>query len=363
MPAWGPFLAVSLLLLGLLLVLARLSQGVIDEYAPERDDDSEQNTDGQTAESVVREGSDESRELVEESSKSVSDEHRESIDQQPVEPPHEPPFEQTNAHTTESSRDTLGGIDASTDTPGGVDASTDTPERVDTTGDSTDEAFDDRSKPDQPREDLGEEIVLTPQVLMANVAITQVLVVLVLVVAAWYFEIPAAAFGITADAMSTGLPAVATGVVFGAVLWVANELSTTLADAVGASYDEQVREMLAPESPQGWILLFGGVLPLIAVGEELLFRAALIGVPEAAYGINVWILAIGSSLAFALGHGAQGRVGVVVTGALGFVLAAGYIYTGSLLVVIVAHYVINALEFLVHEYLEFEGFSPEAIGL
>jgi len=71
-----------------------------------------------------------------------------------------------------------------------------------------------------------------------------------------------------------------------------------------------------------------------------------------AYGVNVWALAVVSSLAFALGHGAQGRVGVVVTGALGFVLAAGYVATGSLLVVVVAHYVINALEFLVHELLD-----------
>ena len=41
----------------------------------------------------------------------------------------------------------------------------------------------------------------------------------------------------------------------------------------------------------------------------------------------------------------------VVTGGLGLVLAAGYVVTGSLAVVVVAHYLVNALEFLVHEYL------------
>jgi membrane protease YdiL (CAAX protease family) len=54
-------------------------------------------------------------------------------------------------------------------------------------------------------------------------------------------------------------------------------------------------------------------------------------------------------VAFALGHGAQGPAGVAATGVLGFVLAAAFVLTGSLLVVVVAHYLVNALEFVVHE--------------
>ena len=79
--------------------------------------------------------------------------------------------------------------------------------------------------------------------------------------------------------------------------------------------------------------------------------------PAAGYGVSPWLLAVVASAAFALGHGAQGRVGVVVTGALGFVLAAGYVVSGSLLLVVVAHYVINALEFLVHEGLGIDDVS------
>ncbi|MCH7661371.1 MAG: CPBP family intramembrane metalloprotease domain-containing protein, partial [Euryarchaeota archaeon] len=41
---------------------------------------------------------------------------------------------------------------------------------------------------------------------------------------------------------------------------------------------------------------------------------------------------------------------------LGFVLAAAFILTESLLVVVVAHYLVNALEFVVHE-----GFGIEWI--
>jgi membrane protease YdiL (CAAX protease family) len=39
----------------------------------------------------------------------------------------------------------------------------------------------------------------------------------------------------------------------------------------------------------------------------------------------------------------------VVTGVLGFALAAVFVTTGSLVAVIVAHYLVNALEFVVHE--------------
>lgn len=199
---------------------------------------------------------------------------------------------------------------------------------------------------------------LTTGLLLANVTVTQALVALVLLVAIWYFSIPAWALGVSAMLSPALLLTIGLGVSFGLVLWVGNELSTTLADAVGASYDESVRELLAPESTGGWLALFGVVLPLIAFAEELLFRAALIGVPAAAYGVSPWLLAVVSSGAFALGHGAQGRVGIAVTGALGFVLAGGYIVSGSLLLVVVAHYVINAMEFLVHEYLGYDELFP-----
>jgi membrane protease YdiL (CAAX protease family) len=212
-----------------------------------------------------------------------------------------------------------------------------------------------RAQPPTPSAGGGaQELELTPAMVIANVAATQGLIAGIVLAAGWYFAIPADAFGVTADPLSTGLPAIGVGIGFGVLLWTGNELATTLADAVGAAYDEGVREMLAPESPGGWVLLFGGVLPTIAVAEELLFRAALIGVPAASFPVSPWLLAAASSLAFALGHGAQGRVGVVVTGLLGFALAAGYILSGSLLVVVVAHYVVNALEFFVYEYLSLE---------
>jgi len=192
---------------------------------------------------------------------------------------------------------------------------------------------------------------LTTGALLVNVAVTQGLFGGVLLAGAVFYAIPPGALGITADPWNAGVPAVFVGVTFGLALWGANEASASVADAVGAAYDERLREALAPDSGRGWAVLLGGVLPVVAVVEEFIFRAAVIGVPAAGFGVSPWALALVSSAAFAVGHGAQGRVGVAVTGGLGLVLAAGYILSGSLLVVVVAHYLVNALEFLAHEWL------------
>jgi membrane protease YdiL (CAAX protease family) len=111
---------------------------------------------------------------------------------------------------------------------------------------------------------------------------------------------------------------------------------------------------MAPDSANGWLLLLGVILPLVAVFEEFLFRGVLVGAFAAGFAVSPWLLAVGSSVLFALGHGAQGPAGILVTGSLGLVLAAGYVLTGSLLVVVVAHYLVNALEFVVYEGLGVE---------
>jgi membrane protease YdiL (CAAX protease family) len=305
---WTPFVAVAIGLVCVLLVLSRRSADVIDEYSTAEDDPQSERAEPGVSESTAE------PDRIDDSAE--PDWRGKDADPEWREDTVEPEWGEESAEP-----------------------------------DWRDDEFEDPPGVGQPQ-----QVELSSWLLMANVGVTQGVVILILAVAGWYFEIPLDAFGIPGETLS-GLPAVGVGVVFGAVLWVANDLSTTLADAVGAAYDEGVRKLLAPDSPQGWVVLITVVLPIIATAEELLFRAALVGVPEAGFGVNVWVLAALSSLAFALGHGAQGRVGVVVTGTLGFVLAAGYVLTGSLLVVVVAHYVINALEFLVHEYLDVDLFS------
>ncbi|WP_415380757.1 lysostaphin resistance A-like protein [Halosimplex sp. TS25] len=210
---------------------------------------------------------------------------------------------------------------------------------------------DDRPVDSAPLPRAAEPPAMSPGLLLLNVALTQGLFGAILAGGAWYFGVPLPTLGISGDALSTGLPALAVGVGFGLALWVGNELASGLAASSGADYDEGLREMLAPDGPGAWALLLGATLPVIAVVEEFIFRAAVVGATTEALGASPWLLAVVSSVAFALGHGAQGRVGVAVTGALGFALAAGFVLTNSLLVVVVAHYLVNALEFLVHEGL------------
>lgn len=191
---------------------------------------------------------------------------------------------------------------------------------------------------------------------LANVALSQGLFAALLIGAAVFTGIPADALGIEFSwgYLETGL---LVGAAVGVVLYVANEVGAAAATWFGFDHDEQLRELLAPESATGWLVLLGGVLPIIAVFEELLFRAAMIGALEAGFGVSPWLLAVVSSIAFGVGHGMQGSVGILVTGGLGFVLAAVFILTGSFLVVVVAHYLINAFEFVVHEGVGFEWAS------
>ena len=367
MAQWGPFFVVTLVLLVLLLALARQSQQFIHEHgidpgeassggdssaddidSPVDDGASSDSRDSETVQSTAEEDpqsaaskqasvpADEGHDAAGESKASSGGTAAQASGLEAVDRGPETP-DTNGVGRTGAVEDSVG--DGSS--PAGGESTSGEDEREPARGDPP------AASTDQDRN----RIVLTPALLLANVAFTQALVVVVLLGAAWYFSIPAAAFGVVAGPIQAGWQGVALGVAFGLVLWVCNELATTMADAVGASYDERVRELLAPESPAGWIALFAVVLPLIAFAEELLFRAALIGVPAAGFGLSPWLLAVGSSAAFALGHGAQGRVGIVVTGVLGFALAAGFILTESLLVVVVAHYVINAMEFFVHEYL------------
>lgn len=195
------------------------------------------------------------------------------------------------------------------------------------------------------------EANLSTSALLVNVALSHGILGSLLVATAWYAEIPETALGIHPGIGS----AIGPGIALGFGLYLANEAAATVAARVGITHSEQLRELLAPESIPGWLVLIGGVLPVIAIVEEFLFRAALIGAIAAGFGFPIWGLALVSSVVFGVGHGLQGPGGVLVTGGLGLVLAAAFIVTGSFAVVVIAHYLVNMLEFVVHEGL---GFSP-----
>jgi len=191
--------------------------------------------------------------------------------------------------------------------------------------------------------------------LLVNVFFTHGLFAGLLVAAIWLAAVPVSAIGIGPESLASS--ALALGAATGVVLYVLNEMGASHARQWGLSGSERLRTLLAPESIGGWVVLLVVVLPVIAGFEELLFRGVLIGTMHTGFGVSPWLLAIGSSVAFGLGHGVQGKAGIAVTGTLGFALAWLFIVTDSLVAVFVAHYTVNALEFVVHEGLGADPFS------
>jgi membrane protease YdiL (CAAX protease family) len=344
-PQYESFAAVTMLVLGLLIVLARASQGMFEgegdagRDAPDDDGASVPATGAARIERHRDTGLSRAERI-----------EREVLDDRDAD---ENPWE--NEADTENP---WGENAAEADAAGNETAETDAVAVADEDGATAPDAADAADLDTDPRPSDPDELELTTGALLANVAVSQGVFGLAILGAAWLADVPLAALGVgVGDPWSVGPPAVALGVAVGAALYVANELSSTVVDAAGVEYSEGLREALAPDSLRGWAVLLGLVLPVIAGFEELLFRAALIGAFAAGFGVSPWALAVFSTVAFAIGHGAQGPGGVAVTGLLGFALAAAFVLSGSLLVVVVAHYLVNALEFVVHE-----GFGVEWAG-
>jgi len=177
--------------------------------------------------------------------------------------------------------------------------------------------------------------------LFANVGLTHGTILVFVAGAAVLAGIPADALGATAS-----LDGLAAGVVAGVLLAVGNELLSRVAEAFGVPYSDALRELLTPATTGGWVVLLAVVLPLVALAEELLFRGALVGALAAGFGTPLAVAVAFSSLLFGLAHGAQGVAGVVVAALLGGALAVCFLWTDSLLAVVVAHYVVNANEFV-----------------
>lgn len=244
-------------------------------------------------------------------------------------------------------------------------------------GHATD-AVDDRTEPNRAPLDR-DEPVLTTTLLLVNAAASQALALVVLVALAWWTAVPASAFGLAEahpvlgsavipafgsavvsvlDAPS--IPAaIGLGAVAGVALYAGNESIARLATRVGIAVPDRLREAMAPGDAREWGLLLGIVLPVVALFEEALFRGALIGVFAVGLAVDPWLLAVASSVAFGLAHSAQGRIGIAVTGLLGLGLAGLFVVSGSLLLVIVAHYVVNASEFVVREGVGVESASAD----
>jgi uncharacterized protein len=102
---------------------------------------------------------------------------------------------------------------------------------------------------------------------------------------------------------------------------------------------------LLPRTP-GERRLFTLVGVTAGVCEEWLYRGFFLAVVAAlSGGLPTGVLVVVAAAAFGIAHAYQGRAGIALTGLLGGVMAALYLQTGSLLLPVVLHAVID-LRFL-----------------
>lgn len=155
-----------------------------------------------------------------------------------------------------------------------------------------------------------------------------------------------------ADPTSFGQEALALGVGLGVALYLLTELLIPTVNALGLSYEPGYGE-IAPSSTRGWLVFLSVELPAISLREELIYRIALIGVAATLLGVSPWLLAATSTAVFGGIH-FTGDGGVAIAAVLGGCLAVAFALTNSLLVVVVAHTVVNGAEFTVHDGLDAE---------
>jgi membrane protease YdiL (CAAX protease family) len=108
-------------------------------------------------------------------------------------------------------------------------------------------------------------------------------------------------------------------------------------------YSPVVMRNIMPRTRFEWFLVPAALL-LAVVLEELLFRSLLIG--ALSITVPLPILIVGFAAIFGLMHSPQGILGVVMTGLMGLWLSLLFVWSGSLVLPLVTHYVINLLQLL-----------------
>ena len=96
--------------------------------------------------------------------------------------------------------------------------------------------------------------------------------------------------------------------------------------------------VLAPRTP-GEHRLFAAVSVTAGVCEEIVYRGILLGALTPAVGL--WPAVALSSVIFGLGHVYQGLEGIVKTTLVGLVMALLTVFSGSLLIAVILHAVID----------------------
>lgn len=127
-------------------------------------------------------------------------------------------------------------------------------------------------------------------------------------------------------------------------LWAARRLGPR-------AYSHALLRHILPRDRGEWLPV-ALVMGLAVLLEELLFRSLLLGGmlavlrPESPLGLSLPALALAAlgALVFGWMHAAQGWLGIVMAGGVGFGLSLLFLVSGTLLVPVAAHYVFNLLQ-------------------
>ena len=135
------------------------------------------------------------------------------------------------------------------------------------------------------------------------------------------------------------------GIIIGLVTQlVANQVTIFAIDRWGKEiYSPVVMKNIMPRTRAEWFLV-PAALFLAVVLEELLFRSLLLGALAQAFPVPLLIILF--SAVFGLMHSPQGSLGILITGLLGLWLSLLFVWSGSLILPLVAHYTINFLQLL-----------------
>lgn len=157
---------------------------------------------------------------------------------------------------------------------------------------------------------------------------------------AWLSGLPAAELGLTVRNLWWSL-----SLGFGLGLLIQLIVSLITLQAIKyfgpGIYSSWLIRNILPRNRNEWLLVVLAFLPPVAM-EELLFRTLLIGLFQTIIPLPLLILV--TSVIFGLMHQPQGRLGMIGAGAINIVFCLLFLWTGELLIPLVAHYTVNLLQ-------------------
>lgn len=177
-------------------------------------------------------------------------------------------------------------------------------------------------------------------------AAVRLLLIGVCLLLAWLSGLPAEKLGLIAANPGWSM---ALGLLIGVIVQVGvNGATTWSINRFGRQiYSPLVVRNILPRRSLDWILVPLAFVPAVTM-EELLFRTLWLGIFGSLFPLPV--LVIGTSIIFGFMHLPQGKLGATIAGGINVLFSLLFIWSGTLLVPLVAHYTVNLLQLIVAYY-------------